>query len=43
MKKALEVLIKQMITESKPDWSALRGVVKSDKTSKVMQHEAFKR
>ena len=43
MKKALEVLIKQMITESKPDWSALQGVIKSDKTSTAMQHGAFKR
>jgi uncharacterized protein involved in tellurium resistance len=43
MKRALETLIKQMITESKPDWSALQGVIKSDKTSTAMQHGAFKR
>ena len=43
MKKALEALIKQMITESKPDWSTLRGVIRSDKTSTELQHEAFKR
>ncbi len=42
VKMALEEAMKRFISQSRVDWSVLRGCVKSDSTSVELQHRVWK-